>query len=164
MPSPNDNGGFPVITFGPSGPRIRCRCLATPSRLAVVQEWISMNTGCDAFGDFDALARAWKRESGREPQDIESWESFLKRLRRTADLLREKQNMTQGSSAPTRRKSEPGRCRSEPSPARSGERNRACRRTGPRVSVARRMWTRSQSTYSLHTVYITVYITAYVKA
>ena len=55
-----------------------------------------MNTGCDAFGDFDALARAWKRESEREPQDIESWESFLKLLRRTADLLREKQNYDAG--------------------------------------------------------------------
>ena len=117
---------------------------------------------CDAFCEYDVFARAWKRESEREPQDIESWESFLKRLRRTVELLREKQNVTQGSSAPTR-KSEPGRCRSEPSPARSGERNRACRRAGPCESVARRLWTRSQSTYNLHTAYNTVYITVYIK-
>ena len=47
---------------------------------------------CDAFGAYDDFARAWKTESEREPQDIESWESFLKRLRRTVDLLRERQH------------------------------------------------------------------------
>ena len=51
---------------------------------------------CDAFGEYDAFARAWKRDSEREPQDIESWESFLKRLRRTVDLLREKQKYDSG--------------------------------------------------------------------
>jgi hypothetical protein len=37
VPSLNDDGEIPVVTFGPGGPRFRCRCVATPSRLAVVQ-------------------------------------------------------------------------------------------------------------------------------
>ena len=50
----------------------------------------------DAFGEYDVIACAWKRESEREPQDIESWESFLKRLRRTVDLLKVKQTCDAG--------------------------------------------------------------------
>ena len=51
---------------------------------------------CDACGEYDMFARAWKRENEREPQDIESWDSFLKRLRRTVYLLREKQKHDAG--------------------------------------------------------------------
>ena len=36
VPSLNDDGEIPVVTFGLSGPRFRCRCVTTPSRLAVV--------------------------------------------------------------------------------------------------------------------------------
>ena len=67
VPSRNGDGEIPVVTFGPSGPRFRCRCVVTPSRLAVVQSLRCLTNSCEILGEYAVFARAWERE--REPEE-----------------------------------------------------------------------------------------------
>ena len=69
MPSRYGDEEIPVVTFGPIGPRFRCRCVVTPSRLAVVQSLRCLTNSCEILGEYAVFARAWEREREREPEE-----------------------------------------------------------------------------------------------